>query len=130
MSDMAAADYERFAHAALPHYGLDAATVTLLSYSENGTFLVESGNERQVLRVHRPGYHSLAAIALPQYRNYTQRSANGACMAEAKAWMNTSVADAADGRRPAPGSRRADGCSSASCGSLSRHARMQLRSTL
>ena len=28
----------------------------------------------------------LAAIALPQYRNYTQRSSNGACMAEAKAW--------------------------------------------
>ena len=40
----------------------------------------------------------LAAIALPQYRNYTQRSANGACMAEAKAWMNTAVADIADGR--------------------------------
>lgn len=40
----------------------------------------------------------LAAIALPQYRNYTQRSANGACMAEAKAWMNGAVADAADGR--------------------------------
>ena len=40
----------------------------------------------------------LAAIALPQYRNYTQRSSNGACMAEAKAYMNTAVADAADGR--------------------------------
>ena len=62
MSDMAATDYERFAHAALPHYGLDSATVTLLSYSENGTFLVESETGRQVLRVHRPGYHSLAAI--------------------------------------------------------------------
>lgn len=62
MSDMAAADYERFARAALQHYGLDAATVTLLSYSENGTFLVESEDERQVLRVHRPGYHSLPAI--------------------------------------------------------------------
>ncbi len=42
----------------------------------------------------------LAAIALPQYRNYTQRSANGACMAEAKAWMNGAVADLADGRTP------------------------------
>lgn len=42
----------------------------------------------------------LAAIALPQYRNYTQRSANGACLAEAKAYMNTAVADAADGRAP------------------------------
>jgi type IV pilus assembly protein PilA len=40
----------------------------------------------------------LAAIALPQYRNYTQRSANGACMGEAKAWINAAVADAADGR--------------------------------
>ncbi len=40
----------------------------------------------------------LAAIALPQYRNYTQRSANGACMAEAKAYMNGAVADLADNR--------------------------------
>ncbi|GAB2502166.1 prepilin-type N-terminal cleavage/methylation domain-containing protein [Lysobacter humi (ex Lee et al. 2017)] len=40
----------------------------------------------------------LAAIALPQYRNYTQRSANSACLGEAKAWMNTAVAEAADNR--------------------------------
>lgn len=40
----------------------------------------------------------LASIALPQYRNYTQRTANGACLAEAKVWMNTAVAEAADGR--------------------------------
>jgi type IV pilus assembly protein PilA len=44
----------------------------------------------------------LAAIALPAYRDYLQRSANGACMAEAKAYMNTAVADAADGREPTP----------------------------
>lgn len=62
MSDMTAADYERFAHAALPHYQLDSATVTLLSFSENGTFLVETEDRREVLRVHRPGYHPLAAI--------------------------------------------------------------------
>ncbi|MGB8407650.1 MAG: phosphotransferase [Mycobacterium sp.] len=66
MSDMEAADYERFAHAALTHYQLDSATVRLLSFSENGTFLVETGSgahpQRQVLRVHRPGYHSPAAI--------------------------------------------------------------------
>ena len=62
MSDMAAADYERFAHAALGHYGLDDATVTLLSFSENGTFLVETDAGRQVLRVHRPGYHDRAAV--------------------------------------------------------------------
>jgi Ser/Thr protein kinase RdoA (MazF antagonist) len=36
--------------------------VTLLSVSENGTFLVETDDRREVLRVHRPGYHSPAAI--------------------------------------------------------------------
>ncbi len=43
----------------------------------------------------------LAAVALPAYRDYTQRSANSACLAEAKAYMNTAVADAADNRTPA-----------------------------
>lgn len=43
----------------------------------------------------------LAAIALPQYRDYMQRSSNGACLAEAKGYMNAAVADAADGRTPA-----------------------------
>ena len=62
MGDTAADDYERFAHAALAHYRLESATVTLLSISENGTFLVETDDRREVLRVHRPGYHSLAAI--------------------------------------------------------------------
>ena len=38
----------------------------------------------------------LAAIALPQYRNYTQRSANAACLAEARAYMSTAVASLAD----------------------------------
>ena len=38
----------------------------------------------------------LAAIALPQYRNYTQRSANAACLAEARAYMSTAVAELAD----------------------------------
>lgn len=42
----------------------------------------------------------LAAVALPAYRDYTQRSANGACLAEAKSYMNTAVADMADGRDP------------------------------
>ena len=38
----------------------------------------------------------LAAIALPQYRDYTQRSANGGCLAEAKAYMSAAVANLAD----------------------------------
>lgn len=42
----------------------------------------------------------LAAVALPAYRDYTQRSANGACLAEAKAYINTAVADASDNRDP------------------------------
>lgn len=42
----------------------------------------------------------LAAIALPAYRDYMQRSANGACLAEAKGYINTAVADAADNRAP------------------------------
>jgi type IV pilus assembly protein PilA len=42
----------------------------------------------------------LAAIALPAYRDYTQRAANGACLAEAKAYMGGAVADAADSRVP------------------------------
>ncbi len=42
----------------------------------------------------------LAAVALPQYRNYMQKSANSACLAEAKAYVNAGVADAADGKAP------------------------------
>ena len=36
----------------------------------------------------------LAAIALPAYNNYRIRSAEGACQAEAKAYMNSAVAAA------------------------------------
>lgn len=43
----------------------------------------------------------LAAIAIPQYSNYVQRAANKACLAEAKSYMNTAIADAADARDPA-----------------------------
>lgn len=42
----------------------------------------------------------LAAIALPQYRDYTQKSANGACLAEAKSYMSTAVADLANNVAP------------------------------
>ena len=37
----------------------------------------------------------LAAIALPQYRDYMQKSANSACLGESKAYMETAVADLA-----------------------------------
>lgn len=54
----------------------------------------------------------LAAIALPAYRDYMQRSSNSACLGEAKAYMGTAVADAADGR--APGSPKNIACASSS----------------
>lgn len=38
----------------------------------------------------------LASIALPQYRDYLQRTANNACLAEAKAYMNSTVANFAN----------------------------------
>jgi len=38
----------------------------------------------------------LAAIAIPAYSNYTKKSAEGACLAEAKAWAGTLVAAVAN----------------------------------
>ena len=43
----------------------------------------------------------LAAIALPAYQDYTIKSANRACLAEAKAYYNTVLADLNDSRTPA-----------------------------
>jgi len=40
----------------------------------------------------------LAAIALPAYRDYMQRSANAACLGEANAFMHTAAADMSDNR--------------------------------
>ena len=42
----------------------------------------------------------LAAIAIPQYSNYVQRSANKACLSEAKSYINIAIAEAADDRDP------------------------------
>jgi Ser/Thr protein kinase RdoA (MazF antagonist) len=56
------ANHESLARAALPAYGrAPDAPVRLLSLSENATYLVED-DDPIVLRVHRPGYHSLDAI--------------------------------------------------------------------
>ena len=53
----------------------------------------------------------LAAVALPAYRDYTQRSANAACLAEAKSYVNGAIADAAAGR--APGASPVNSCTAA-----------------
>ena len=52
------------ARAALAAWGCGPGTaVSLLQVSENATFLVDDpGQGRSVLRVHRLGYHSVAAI--------------------------------------------------------------------
>lgn len=42
----------------------------------------------------------LAAIAIPAYQDYTVKSANRACLAEAKAYANTVLADLSDSRTP------------------------------
>ena len=45
----------------------------------------------------------LAAIALPAYQDYMQKSANNACLGEAKAWMNGAVSEVAtDGQLKTP----------------------------
>lgn len=55
-------NHEEFARAALPAYGHPTDTpLRLLSLSENATYLV-CADQPWVLRVHRPGYHSLEAI--------------------------------------------------------------------
>jgi len=56
---------DRLARAALPLWGLPAeAPVELMNLSENATYRVDlpNGAEPVVLRIHRPGYHSAAAI--------------------------------------------------------------------
>ena len=50
----------------------------------------------------------LAAIALPAYQNYTIKSANRACLAEAKAYANTVLANVNDNR--AGGNPRDSAC--------------------
>ena len=50
----------------------------------------------------------LAAIAIPQYRDYTIQSANNACLGEAKAYANKVLADLNLGK--APGAATAKAC--------------------
>lgn len=55
-------DHESYARAALAAYGREVdSPLRLLSLSENATYLVDDGDP-MVLRVHRPGYHSLDGI--------------------------------------------------------------------
>jgi len=44
----------------------------------------------------------LAAIALPAYRDYTQKASNNACLADAKGFMNASIVALADNASAVP----------------------------
>lgn len=57
-------DYlKRIALASLDNWDIPSdASVSLISLSENAMFLVQYGNEKWVLRVHRNGYHSENAV--------------------------------------------------------------------
>lgn len=52
------------ANLALDHYDITGSPrARLLNLSENATYVIEGGDRRYALRVHRDGYHSPAAIA-------------------------------------------------------------------
>jgi Ser/Thr protein kinase RdoA (MazF antagonist) len=52
------------AEAALPRWGLEGASLTMINHSENTTYRVEPANGARavILRVHRPGYHTVNGI--------------------------------------------------------------------
>ncbi|VDC23414.1 phosphotransferase enzyme family protein [Pseudogemmobacter humi] len=54
---------ERLANDSLPLWPVpEGATARLINVSENATYLVEAGEFRSVLRIHRPAYHSRRGI--------------------------------------------------------------------
>ena len=56
-------ELEAVARNALSRWGIGPdASIRLISLSENGMFLVTSGSDRWVMRVHRTGYHSEDAV--------------------------------------------------------------------
>jgi Ser/Thr protein kinase RdoA (MazF antagonist) len=52
------------AEAALPRWGLEGAALKMINHSENTTYRVQpaGGGKPVILRVHRPGYHSVDGI--------------------------------------------------------------------
>lgn len=65
----------------------------------------------------------LAAIALPAYSNYMQKSTNNACLGEARAYMNATVGIAASGVEPEK--FKPSSCESGETLTLERYARPQ-----
>ena len=62
-TDLSAAELRALAVRALPHWGLEAARIELVSRSENTVFRLDLPNGAAfALRIHRPGYHTLAEL--------------------------------------------------------------------
>ncbi len=62
-TNLSAAEFRAVAELALPHWGLAPERVDPVAIAENCVFRVEMPDSRAyVLRVHRPGYHSLAEL--------------------------------------------------------------------
>ena len=55
----------------------------------------------------------LAAVALPAYQDYVKRSADNACLAEAKAWVNVVYASLADPNADEPAAFANSACENA-----------------
>ncbi|MBB3141457.1 phosphotransferase enzyme family protein [Halomonas organivorans] len=54
---------KELAQRSLRHWGLEGSDLSLVKYRENAVYQVSAGNgERYALRIHRHGYHSLAAL--------------------------------------------------------------------
>jgi Ser/Thr protein kinase RdoA (MazF antagonist) len=54
----------QLADAALPRWGLEGSTLVMINHSENTTYRVTppGGAKPVILRVHRPGYHTVNGI--------------------------------------------------------------------
>ena len=62
-TNLSDAELRAIAERALPHWGLRPERIELVSRSENTVFRLDMAEGKQhVLRIHRPGYHSLAEL--------------------------------------------------------------------
>lgn len=61
-TSLGVAEFRDIAARALPHWGISPDRLEFVSNAENCTFRVAGPGRAWVLRIHRPGYHSLAEL--------------------------------------------------------------------